>query len=123
MTLLAIIIAFALFHWVHKPDWMTSFDVFEDLNVFLRDKLGVDVVPARIVLILVVPLLILALLLELFDVSAFHHHGGVRYLAQGDVGLVREAVVERGLLTQNAPHLVRNQSFIIPTHGLFDEVQ
>lgn len=50
-------------------------------------------------------------------------HGGVRYLAQGDVGLVREAVVERGLLTQNAPHLVRNQTFIIPTHGLFDEVQ
>ena len=50
-------------------------------------------------------------------------HGGVRYLAQGDVGLVREAVVERGLLTQNAPHLVKNQSFIIPTHGLFDEIQ
>jgi glycerol-3-phosphate dehydrogenase len=50
-------------------------------------------------------------------------HGGVRYLAQGDVALVREAVVERGLLTQNAPHLVSNQSFIIPTHGLFDELQ
>ncbi|SNR46562.1 glycerol-3-phosphate dehydrogenase [Lutibacter agarilyticus] len=50
-------------------------------------------------------------------------HGGVRYLAQGDVGLVREAVVERGLLTQNAPHLVKSQSFIIPTHGLFDELQ
>ncbi len=50
-------------------------------------------------------------------------HGGVRYLAQGDVALVREAVVERGLLTQNAPHLVKNQSFIIPTQGLFDELQ
>jgi glycerol-3-phosphate dehydrogenase len=50
-------------------------------------------------------------------------HGGVRYLAQGDVALVREAVVERGLLSKNAPHLVKNQSFIIPTHGLFDEVQ
>jgi glycerol-3-phosphate dehydrogenase len=50
-------------------------------------------------------------------------HGGVRYLAQGDVGLVREAVVERGLLTQNAPHLVKNQSFIIPTQGLLDELQ
>ncbi|PQB03282.1 FAD-dependent oxidoreductase [Polaribacter filamentus] len=50
-------------------------------------------------------------------------HGGVRYLAQGDVGLVREAVVERGLLIQNAPHLVSNQSFIIPTHGLFDELK
>lgn len=50
-------------------------------------------------------------------------HGGVRYLAQGDIGLVREAVVERGLLTQNAPHLVKDQSFIIPTQSLFDEIQ
>jgi len=50
-------------------------------------------------------------------------HGGVRYLAQGNVALVREAVVERGLLMQNAPHLVKNQSFIIPTHGLYDELQ
>jgi glycerol-3-phosphate dehydrogenase len=50
-------------------------------------------------------------------------HGGVRYLAQGNVSLVREAVVERGLLQKNAPHLVKNQSFIIPTHGLFDEIQ
>lgn len=43
-------------------------------------------------------------------------HGGVRYLAQGDVGLVREALYERGLLLQNAPHLVRNQDFIIPNY-------
>lgn len=50
-------------------------------------------------------------------------HGGIRYLAQGDIGLVREAVVERGLMVQNAPHLVKIQSFIIPTHGLFDEIQ
>lgn len=49
-------------------------------------------------------------------------HGGVRYLAQGDVALVREACVERGLLLKNAPHLVRNQSFIIPTFSLFDEI-
>lgn len=49
-------------------------------------------------------------------------HGGVRYLAQGDVALVREAVVERGLLSHNAPHLVKNQTFVIPTHGLFDEI-
>ncbi len=49
-------------------------------------------------------------------------HGGVRYLAQGDIGLVREACVERGLLLKNAPHLVRNQSFVIPTFGLFDEL-
>lgn len=50
-------------------------------------------------------------------------HGGVRYLAQGDIGLVREALAERGLLVQNAPHLVKSQSFIIPTHGLYDELQ
>lgn len=50
-------------------------------------------------------------------------HGGVRYLAQGNLGLVREAVVERGLLAQNAPHLVKNQTFIIPTHGKYDELQ
>ena len=48
-------------------------------------------------------------------------HGGVRYLAQGDVALVREACVERGLLLRNAPHLVRNQPFVIPTFGWFDE--
>ncbi|MDR2756074.1 MAG: glycerol-3-phosphate dehydrogenase/oxidase [Planctomycetaceae bacterium] len=50
-------------------------------------------------------------------------HGGVRYLAQGDVGLVIEALRERGLLLQNAPHLVKNQTFIIPNYqwrrGLF----
>ncbi|KAG0926513.1 hypothetical protein G6F31_018359 [Rhizopus arrhizus] len=33
-------------------------------------------------------------------------HGGVRYLAQGNVSLVREALHERGLLNRNAPHLV-----------------
>ncbi len=43
-------------------------------------------------------------------------HGGVRYLAQGDVHLVREALKERGLLAQNASHLVKNQSFIIPNY-------
>lgn len=43
-------------------------------------------------------------------------HGGVRYLAQGDISLVLEALHERGLMYQNAPHLVHNQSFIIPTY-------
>ncbi len=50
-------------------------------------------------------------------------HGGVRYLAQGNIGLVKQALRERGLLQQNAPHLVRNESFIIPNYdrwgGLF----
>jgi len=44
-------------------------------------------------------------------------HGGVRYLAQGNVGLVLEALKERGLLLKNAPHLVRNQKFLIPAYN------
>src|ERR1700719_2021767 len=43
-------------------------------------------------------------------------HGGVRYLEQGNVALVLEALRERGLLLQNAPHLVHNQSFIVPNY-------
>lgn len=43
-------------------------------------------------------------------------HGGVRYLQQGDVSLVFEALKERGLMFKNAPHLVTNQSFIIPSY-------
>jgi glycerol-3-phosphate dehydrogenase len=44
-------------------------------------------------------------------------HGGVRYLAQGNIRLVREALHERGILLQNAPHLVKNESFIIPNYS------
>lgn len=44
-------------------------------------------------------------------------HGGVRYLAQGDVALVYEALHERGLLLKNAPHLVKDQEFIIPVYS------
>jgi glycerol-3-phosphate dehydrogenase len=44
-------------------------------------------------------------------------HGGVRYLAQGKIGLVIEALRERGILMKNAPHLVRNESFIIPNYS------
>ncbi|HVZ98251.1 MAG TPA: glycerol-3-phosphate dehydrogenase/oxidase [Chitinophagaceae bacterium] len=43
-------------------------------------------------------------------------HGGVRYLAQGNIALVREASIERGLLSKNAPHLVKNQTFIVPVY-------
>ena len=43
-------------------------------------------------------------------------HGGVRYLQQGNVGLVLEALRERGLLTQNAPHLVGHLAFIVPNY-------
>src|SRR5688572_30755399 len=50
-------------------------------------------------------------------------HGGVRYLAQGDIRLVREASIERGLLCRNAPHLVKNQTFIIPVYGFWDRLK
>jgi len=50
-------------------------------------------------------------------------HGGVRYLAQGDVWLVLEALKERGLLLKNAPHLTNNQSFVIPIYTTFDLLQ
>ena len=50
-------------------------------------------------------------------------HGGVRYLAQGDVLLVLEALKERGRLLENAPHLTYNQPFIIPIYTWFDRLQ
>jgi len=43
-------------------------------------------------------------------------HGGVRYLKQGNVSLVMEALHERGRMARNAPHLVRNMAFVIPTY-------
>ena len=42
-------------------------------------------------------------------------HGGVRYLAQGNIKLVRESLRERGLLLKNAPHVCHNLSFILPS--------
>ncbi|TAF88110.1 MAG: FAD-dependent oxidoreductase, partial [Flavobacteriia bacterium] len=47
-------------------------------------------------------------------------HGGVRYLAQGNIKLVREALRERAHLLQNAPHLSHTQSFVIPAYTWFD---
>jgi glycerol-3-phosphate dehydrogenase len=47
-------------------------------------------------------------------------HGGVRYMAQGDLFLVMEALHERGLMLKNAPHLTFNQEFIIPVYTLWD---
>jgi glycerol-3-phosphate dehydrogenase len=41
-------------------------------------------------------------------------HGGVRYLAQGNVGLVREALHERATLLANAPHLAQPLAFVMP---------
>ncbi len=47
-------------------------------------------------------------------------HGGVRYLRQGNVSLVLEALHERGLLIRNAPHLVSHQAFIVPIYDWWD---
>ena len=47
-------------------------------------------------------------------------HGGVRYMAQGDLLLVMEALHERGLLLKNAPHLTSNQEFVIPVYTWWD---
>lgn len=47
-------------------------------------------------------------------------HGGVRYLAQGNVSLVREALFERGLLLQNAPTLVKPLRFIVPCYSAWE---
>jgi glycerol-3-phosphate dehydrogenase len=41
-------------------------------------------------------------------------HGGVRYLQNGDISLVIEALKERGIMKKNAPHLVKDMSFVIP---------
>jgi len=43
-------------------------------------------------------------------------HGGVRYLEQGNISLVMEALKERGLLRQNAPHLVSDLAFVVPNY-------
>jgi glycerol-3-phosphate dehydrogenase len=48
-------------------------------------------------------------------------HGGVRYLAQGNLPLVREALKERGLLLRNAPHIVRKTGFVVPCYSLWQK--
>jgi len=47
-------------------------------------------------------------------------HGGVRYLEQGNLSLVMEALRERGLLLRNAPHLVRNLGFVVPRYDWWE---
>src|SRR5436190_17847714 len=47
-------------------------------------------------------------------------HGGVRYLEQGSLSLVMEALKERGLLLENAPHLVRNLGFVVPSYDWWE---
>lgn len=47
-------------------------------------------------------------------------HGGVRYLQQGNVSLVMEALKERGRLLQNAPHITHNLPFVVPVYEWWD---
>jgi len=47
-------------------------------------------------------------------------HGGVRYLKQGNISLVLEALRERGLLCENAPHLVHHLAFIVPIYSWWE---
>jgi glycerol-3-phosphate dehydrogenase len=49
-------------------------------------------------------------------------HGGVRYLEQGNIDLVKEALYERGVLFNNAPHLVKNQTFVIPNYKWWEGI-
>jgi glycerol-3-phosphate dehydrogenase len=44
-------------------------------------------------------------------------HGGVRYLAQGNIKLVRSTLRERGRLRRNAPHLVQDLTFVVPAYA------
>lgn len=50
-------------------------------------------------------------------------HGGVRYLAQGQISLVLEALHERGLLIKNANHLSKRQAFVIPLYSTLDRIK
>src|SRR5262247_1353458 len=47
-------------------------------------------------------------------------HGGVRYLEQGNISLVMEALRERGVLRRNAPHLVRDLAFVVPNYDWWE---
>src|SRR6266487_2062578 len=47
-------------------------------------------------------------------------HGEVRYLEQGNISLVMEALKERGLLRQNAPHLVSDLAFVVPSYAWWE---
>src|ERR1700752_2786860 len=47
-------------------------------------------------------------------------HGGVRYLEQGNISLVMESLKERGILRQNAPHLVHDLPFVVPNYSWWE---
>ena len=50
-------------------------------------------------------------------------HGGVRYLAMGDIKLVYDALRERGIIFANAPHVTRIQPFLIPCYSILSQLK
>jgi glycerol-3-phosphate dehydrogenase len=50
-------------------------------------------------------------------------HGGVRYLAQGNVKLVREALAERATLLRNAPHVASALEFVVPCYSRVEQIK
>ncbi len=48
-------------------------------------------------------------------------HGGVRYLAQGNIALVREALHERSNLLHNAPHIAQPLAFVMPSYAWWEK--
>src|SRR6187455_1479173 len=50
-------------------------------------------------------------------------HGGVRYLRQGNIKLVYGALHERDILSKNAAHIVKTQSFIVPCYSHWDVIK
>jgi glycerol-3-phosphate dehydrogenase len=49
-------------------------------------------------------------------------HGGVRYLAQGNIKLVHEALAERALILRNAPHIAHRLEFVVPCYNEVDRL-
>lgn len=49
-------------------------------------------------------------------------HGGVRYLTQGNLSLIRESLKERAILLKNAPRVVHKQTFIVPCYSLWQKI-
>jgi len=47
-------------------------------------------------------------------------HGGVRYLGQGNIALVLDALKERGLMLENAPHIVHDLAFVVPNYDWWE---
>ncbi len=116
MTLLAIIIAFALFHWVEKPKWLLSFDFLKSVNRFLLKEIKLDVTWSRYLVMIILPLLMLWFLVEWLEVQSPHPHSAcfllvhvfVLYLCLGpkamDSDLADNVLLKELKLGSNSEH-------------------